>query len=1091
MVSASQHPGPPASLPPDSSSLQRVERLRAEAEACLWYAPRRGWELAQAAYAAVQELAQAEPGEALLQAECALTLAVALNALGRFAEAVPLLHTTAEQFLALDRRDRASRCHSELALAYTYLAQFEAAQTALAHARDSLADLDDPLAQARCDRAEGLFYIEQNRYPEAAALLRKAGDTFAAAGHAGEVALVWSDLAYALSGVDPQEALIWLGKARRIPGCENSIVHTARCDRILAIIYDELNSYAESLTLFRQAQLAFAREGLDFMTAWCDLSQGIIHYRLNQYDEALQFCIRARASYAAQALNSHVARCDLNIAVVYYAMNHYSEALVLYQRVADDALAEGRVLRAARCHTNMGLCYDRLGRYDQALILHDRARQAFLEAGSPLYAALCQENLAGTYRRLGRHQEALAHYRQARETFAGQGLPVYMARCDTHLADLYLALGQHAEALTCLEQARATCQQQGLTLHVAACDREMARALAQMGREDQALAVSSQARAVFAGNGLLVDAALCDLAAGETSLARGEPAQAESRFSAALAVLDPGFPDEAWRARYGLGGCALAQGDQPAALAHWLSAVAMTRQTRATLPTERLSGGFFADRRPLYEATLRLALEVGATEQALVVAEASKAQAFLGWAGQPDWRDVARDDAYLVQLAEQEERLRREMELLRRETRLLQVEEAGPILRSAEGLRSDQSQSLARLAALSQEYEDVVERLRAAASRWLEVDSTRSFSAEALRQAATGHLPPCWACLAYYLLDDSLVIFYLDSHRLTTYTRPLGAYDRLVLRQATDPTGDFRDLIYRGTLRGYRVPNDPGRAGLQRLYQLLIPPEVEALGDDAVLIIAPHGPLHGLPFHALLTTDQPLVAQVPLAYVPSLGALQALLTTPQSPTDEVLERPQPAAGRVLACGLSDFGAQARPLPGAADEVAVLRQVLGDRLDVLWGPAATREALLHLNETGELAGYDVIHLAAHAVLDRLAPSQSRILLADESLTFADILNLRLRARLVVLSACEGALGQGHPGDELMALARAFFFAGARSVVASLWRVEDASSVAFMARFYRAYAADQGVAKALRTAQRAMSGEGYLAYQWAPFVAIGLP
>jgi len=376
------------------------------------------WALAHVAHAAARRLA----GE-LVEAECSLTLGVALDALGRFAEAVPLVRAAAEGFEAHNRRDRAGRCYSEMVLACTYRGQFEDARMALDRARDILAGQDDPLVRAHCDRAEGLFYQEQNRYPEAAALLHRAGDAFAVAGCDGAAALTWCDLAYTQRYIDPREALNWLDKARCVPALEGSIVHTSRCDHIQALVFEEFNRYAESLALHRQARTVFSEEGLDFLAAFCDLCQGVVYYRLNQYDEAMRAFSHARTSYAAQALSGHVAMCDLNMAVVYYILNRYPEALALYQQVAEEALAEGRALRAARCYTNMGLCYDRLGRYDRALVLHDRARQAFLEAGSPVYAALCQENLAGTYRRLGRHEEALEHYRQAREAFAGGGMP--------------------------------------------------------------------------------------------------------------------------------------------------------------------------------------------------------------------------------------------------------------------------------------------------------------------------------------------------------------------------------------------------------------------------------------------------------------------------------------------------------------------------------------------------------------------------------------------------------------------------------------------------------------------------------------------
>ncbi|MFQ5342369.1 MAG: CHAT domain-containing protein, partial [Anaerolineae bacterium] len=1057
-----------------------IERLRAEAETEVVHSPRRAWALAHVALAAAKHLA----GE-LLEAECTLALTVALNALGRFAEAVPLLRAAAERFLAHGRQDLAGRCYSELAMACSYQGQFEDARAALSFARDILAGHDDPLARAYCDRAEGLFHLEQNRYHEAAALLSRAGDAFAAAGRQDEAALIWCDLAITLRYIDGEEALNSLEKARRVPAPGSSPVHAARCDYVQAVIYEELNRYAESLILCRQARAVSEKQGLDFLVALCDQYQGIAHYRLNQYDEALQAYSRARDHFVAQALSTHVARCDLNVAVVLYAMNRYAEALTLYRQVAEEALAEGRTLRAARCHTNMGLCYDRLGRYDRALVLHDRARQAFLEADSPVYAALCQENLAGTYRRLGRYAEALEHYRQAREAFAAGGMPVYVARCDTHRADLYLALGRHAEALTCLEQARATCQQAGMAVHVAACEREMARVRAEMGRADDALASVDRARAVFTANELLVDAALCDLAAGEVNLSRGETATAASLFTAALEVLAPGFPDEAWRARYGLGRCALIQGDRRRGLEHWLSAVELTARVRAILPTEQLSGGFFASRRQLYEGTLRLALELGAEEQALTVAEAGKTQTSLvlqrrpaqTWAGDWGWRGVAQADDYLADLLNREATLRQEMASLRHKLRLLEVDEAGPVLRGESELRGDQPQALARLAELARAYEKVVERLRLVTPGWFEAHAPVAFSVPELRQAIAACLPTRWACLSYYLLDGTLITFYLDPQQLNVHSRPLNTYDRLALRQCTEPAADFRELIYRGSIRGHPAPHPLGRTYLQHLFQLLIPPEARGFAETDLLIVAPHGPLHGLAFQALLDdAGRPLVSRVPLTTVPSLSTFQSLLR-------EATEID--AVDQVLACGLSDFDARATPLPHAVKEIAAIRDVLGERLHVLWGAEATRETLLGLNESGDLVNYDVIHFATHAVLDHLAPSQSRVLLADDSLTVADILNLRLGARMVVLSACEGAIGKRHPGDEIMGLARAFFLAGARTVVAGLWPVEDAAAGEFMGRFYGRLVQGEGVAGALRAVQVEMAEAGCVPYQWAPF------
>ena len=150
----------------------------------------------------------------------------------------------------------------------------------------------------------------------------------------------------------------------------------------------------------------------------------------------------------------------------------------------------------------------------------------------------------------------------------------------------------------------------------------------------------------------------------------------------------------------------------------------------------------------------------------------------------------------------------------------------------------------------------------------------------------------------------------------------------------------------------------------------------------------------------------------------------------------------------------------------------------------------------------LAGnYDFLHLATHGYLNSYAPLLSALELEpdrenDGRLEVLEILQLRLHARLVTLSACETELGSGYfseipAGDEFVGLTRAFLSAGARAVVASLWEVDDRSTYDLMVRFYRDLrGADD--ASALAKAQRELvvrGGRFRHPYYWAPFVLVG--
>lgn len=174
----------------------------------------------------------------------------------------------------------------------------------------------------------------------------------------------------------------------------------------------------------------------------------------------------------------------------------------------------------------------------------------------------------------------------------------------------------------------------------------------------------------------------------------------------------------------------------------------------------------------------------------------------------------------------------------------------------------------------------------------------------------------------------------------------------------------------------------------------------------------------------------------------------------------------------------------------------MRRLFPDKGVALVGASATESAF-----KGKAKGYGIIHFATHGYFNKANPIFSGVQLeADEKndgrLDVHEILGLRLNADLVTLSACETALGSGYfsdvpAGDEFVGLTRAFLFAGSSSVVASLWEVNDRSTMQFMGSFYRRLRPAGGAA-ALAQAQRDMlrRGEAYRhPYFWAPFVLTG--
>jgi CHAT domain-containing protein len=251
----------------------------------------------------------------------------------------------------------------------------------------------------------------------------------------------------------------------------------------------------------------------------------------------------------------------------------------------------------------------------------------------------------------------------------------------------------------------------------------------------------------------------------------------------------------------------------------------------------------------------------------------------------------------------------------------------------------------------------------------------------------------------------------------------------------------------------------------RRLYARLIAPLEGAIGGRPLLLV-PHGALHYLPFAALHDGKQYLVQKHALRVMTSASALKYL-------------RPAAASG---PSGALIFGNPTLDLPSAEDEARLLAKLL-PASRVLIGAQATKRALI---EDG--ARFRTIHIAGHGIFEAQRPLESRLVFAGEELKVNEIYNLALAADLVTLSACESGLGRITDGDDVIGLTRGFLYAGAASVVASLWKVADEATVILMERFY-ANLKKMNKREALRAAQIETSRKHPEPYFWAAFYLTG--
>lgn len=306
------------------------------------------------------------------------------------------------------------------------------------------------------------------------------------------------------------------------------------------------------------------------------------------------------------------------------------------------------------------------------------------------------------------------------------------------------------------------------------------------------------------------------------------------------------------------------------------------------------------------------------------------------------------------------------------------------------------------------------------------------------------------------------------------------------------------------------------QSNAQSLFSMLFGNLARRIEPGQRLIVVPDGLLNYLPFEALMDNGRYLIEDHEISYIASANLLaQPQYSDGQSDDGSRME--------LLAFGDPVFGAAARgsvkrkhrttsinvvrrqliargfqltPIPRTRDEVQSIGSFFPtERRRIYLGKESTENALQHES----LRSYRRLHFATHSLVDEKAPGQSAVLLTADSeedglLNANEISALDLNCDLVVLSACQTGRGQLRTGEGIIGLARAFLYAGARSVVVSLWSVSDISTSHVMKDFYRQMAGNVRNTEALRQAKLKMlqsRTEIRHPYYWAPFISVGKP
>lgn len=833
----------------------------------------------------------------------------------------------------------------------------------------------------------------------------------------------------------------------------------ATIGQIDAMIY--LGRYAEARTLASRAINLFQTHGDDFALGKMLNSRGNIYFRLNLYEQARDDYQRAHQIFTALDNHQYLAMVAANDANVLTEQDDFRAAEGMYQESRHHFEAAGMAIAVAQVDHNLAYLAFAQGDYQRALATYMRARAPLAAQGSAVDVAYIDLYRTETFLALNLWQEALDLARAARPVFEKASMAWEAARLWLNEATALARSESSALANTALSNARQTFADQENTVWLAITDLYQATFAWRQENYGTARTHAKLAQDVFQRFGLLSRTARCEVLLGEISLGEAMLDQAAHHFARGIEMLaHVDLPAIVYICHFGLGRIYRARGAQTEALGHLRQAVADIERLQSAIGAEDYKIAFASDKLAVYEELILLCLEISSPEaefEAFETLERAKSRVLLDTlARETPLIDTAADEES-NELLQEFARLKQELNWYYNRINLPSAEQSE---RSAEQAQRFSKAIAEREHALSQ----VLKQLRTRDQFW-----ARQEAAVVPPETVQAALPIDTLLLEYCITREQLIVFGLTHQTMWTERLPI-ARANLV-----DLLGQLR---FQMNKFGYGAAYRQRHANLlrqsvddvlHRLYQALVEPLVYRL-TAKTLVIAPHGLLHYVPFHALYTGTHYLLEHMTIAYTPSASMLRYLTQTEKGPAQRA----------PLIIGLSD-----EAIPLAEQEAEALAGVF-PLAQVLTGQRATVTSLSANRE-----GPAFLHLATHATFRTDNPLFSALKLADGWVTVNDIYEMPDSAPLITLSACETGRNQISVGDELVGLCRGFFRAGAQSLVVSLWAVDDASTARLMVHFYQMLAAGESACSALRSAQLMLMAEQAHPYYWAPFFTTGNP
>jgi CHAT domain-containing protein/Flp pilus assembly protein TadD len=809
---------------------------------------------------------------------------------------------------------------------------------------------------------------------------------------------------------------------------------------------------------------------------------GVYHRVISREPEkALEYYLEAERIRWTIGDSLAQSRMIPNIALSYEALGDLDAATTYFQKGADLYFAVGDTARSIGQRNNaVGLLTDYMEMHSDALVELFRLQSDLRAINDPRAEALVNNTLGIVYRRLGDFESAIQHYQEVIRLAEEHDLPDLLASAQNNIGVVFIWTGRPDRAVPWFERSLGLSREQGEPQGELNAMVNLGSAHFESREYQQSLDFLDQARALADTLSSVPTLGTVHVGLGNALLRSGSPDAATEQYREALAIArEWSLPELEIGALFGLGDVAEQSGRVDEAYTWYEQGLAAMESTRGLLRASEDKAGWLARSRYLFEDVVDFlthqAVDTGDArwmEAAFNVSEMARARAFSDQLAE----SIARIDTGIdPDLLSDQQILTDNLVYLRQE--LLEAPDAATRTTLKAQIREQEL-----------EFDRVERALRDQNPAYAELRYPDPTDLAGLQRT----LVPGQVVLAYAVGDSSSTLWAISSERADIHVLPV--------RSELVPRIDVLRFALQDPARVSAAQYAESAGGL---HDILIGPASDMVAGASHVTIIADDALHYVPFDALVSepgsswaTHRYLVNDVAVSYVQSASVLQQLVDRETgAPSKQLLAIGNPDFG-----GTNTFaalrGSSLAPLPYTDDEVQAISGVFdGDAVDVLTADRATEAAV---RERVASDSYRFVHFATHGLIDDDRPDFSALALTrgvsrgEGLLQASEIFNLRIPSDVVVLSACETGLGQLIQGEGMVGLTRAFMYAGAASVVASLWSVADATTAELMTHLYAGMITDgQTPADALRAAKRTMISSGDTAhpFYWAPFVHFG--